>query len=163
MELYKISEQFSELNRLAQDGLIDKQTLEDTLEQVQADFETKAEAIIYIKKSLEARIAAFDAETARMDYISEQLGKQVNSLVDYLRDNMARINCDKIELPLFNITLKKPTKAVNIIDELKVPDSFWVTVPESKRVDKNLLSAALKVGEVEGAELVDGKRALIIK
>jgi hypothetical protein len=64
---------------------------------------------------------------------------------------------------LFKLTLKAATKKTKVLDESKIPSEFFVTIPESKQLDKRALLAALKLGEIEGAELEDGKRALTIR
>lgn len=76
---------------------------------------------------------------------------------------MQASNQEKIDLGLFKLTLKKPTKQLGEIDESKINDKYFIVVPEIKKLDKRLLLSEAKLEEIDGVELVDSKRALLIK
>jgi hypothetical protein len=84
-------------------------------------------------------------------------------LKEYLKHNMIDTGISKIDCPLFKITLRKTTKIVEVDDETELDAKYKVIVPESYSVDKRLLLADLKIGDVTGARLVDGKQGLLIK
>lgn len=163
MKLYEITEEFKVLKSLYDNGEIDAQTLSDTLEGVQASFEDKLRNCMMVRQSLVMEQTGVENEITRLKSLLDANKKQVDSLDDYIKFNMTEAQQDKLDLGIFKLTLRAPVKAVNVIDESKIPLQFWRVIPESKTVDKNALSAALKLGAVEGAEFVDGKRALIIK
>lgn len=163
MKLYEITEEFKALAALYENGEIDAQTLADTLQGVKASFEDKVRNCMMVRQSLVMEQTGVENEITRLKSLLDANKKQVDSLDDYIKFNMTEAQQDKLDLGIFKLTLRAPVKAVNVIDESKIPLQFWRVIPESKTVDKNALSAALKLGAVEGAEFVDGKRALIIK
>jgi len=69
---------------------------------------------------------------------------------------------EKIECPLFQISIKKNPPAVEVFDTINLPAEYMV-VPEPKPLiaqpDKKRLAADLKAGkEITGARLVQGVR-----
>ena len=163
MKLYQLTEEFKALNALYENGEIDAQVLADTLEGVQASFADKVRNCMMVRQSLAMEQSGIENEIARLKALLDANKKQVDSIDEYIKINMVESQQDKLDLGIFKLTLRAPVKAVNVIDESKIPSQFWRVIPEAKVVDKSALSAALKLGEIEGAELVDGKRALIIK
>lgn len=163
MKLYQITEEFKALNSLYENGEIDAETLADTLAGVSASFEDKVRNCLMIRAEMEKDAQGIQAEIDRLKKLQSSNDKSIENLENYIKHNMASFGNDKLDLGMFKVTLRAPTKAVSVVDESKIPAQFWRVIPESKAVDKNALSAALKLGEVEGAELIEGKRALIIK
>lgn len=164
MKLYEMANNFQHVLQLAEAGGLDEKTVKDTLESISGEFSDKSRNCMMIVRQLESDGAGIKAEIDRLKSLQEQNSKAVESLKDYIKFGMESVGSDKLDLGIFKLTLKKPTKAVEITDESKIPDSFWRIIPETKSVDKSELSAALKSGEViDGAKLVDGKRALLIK
>ena len=70
---------------------------------------------------------------------------------------------DKVDLGIFKLTLKKASLKLGSIDESKIPESCLIIVPESKKLDKRMLLSMVKNEAIEGIELVETERALIIK
>lgn len=163
MKLYELSEAFHNVSELFNDGMIDQQAFTDTIEQIEIDLEEKIKNCVMMYKQHQANIQMLNTEIERLGALATKEEHAAEWLENYIAQSMLKTNKDRFDLGLFKLTLKQPTKKTNIIDESKIPSDFWVTIPESKRVDKSALLAALKLGEVEWAELVDGKRALIIK
>ena len=84
---------------------------------------------------------------------------------NYLKLNMEQAGIDKIECPLFQITIRKNPPSVDVFDDKQIPAEYWVT-PEPKppvaAISKTLLSNAIKAGaEVPGARLVQGTKLVI--
>lgn len=164
MRLYEIANEFKGLMQLAEDGELSPEAIADTLEALTCEFEEKAKALIIIKKQIEAQASAFKDEIDRMQNLKKLCEKQSDDIEEYLRVNMVAIKADKFDLGLFKVTLRKATQAVEVIDESKIPSQYWRVIPESKAVDKSLIATDLKAEkEIEGARLIDGKRALLIK
>jgi len=163
MKLYELSEAFHNVSELFNDGFIDQKAFTDTIEQIEIDIEEKVKNCVIMLRRHDANLNLINSEIERLQCLARREEENFGWLEQYISNSMLKTNKDKFDLGLFKLTLKQPTKKTNIIDESKIPNDFWVTVPETKRLDKSALLAALKLGEVEGAELVDGKRALIIK
>lgn len=163
MKLYEISQEFLNLQSLLESGEIDQDTFNDTIEAIDCAFEDKARNCMMIKRQLEADSESIKAEIERLSVLKKSAEASAERITDYLRDNMATTGKDKLDLGLFKLTLRQPTKKLDVLDESLIPAEYWVVVPETKRVDKAGLTAALKLGEIEGARLIDGERALLIK
>ena len=163
MKLYEISEQFRELERLADDGGEGfDEALSDTMDLIEGDFADKAQAVLLVAKSSVQHIPAIDAEIKRLQDLKASALSKEKSLRDYLRVNMEKTGIDKIECPLFKIALAKPTKSVMVTDEEKVP-AIYKNIITTTRVDKAAVKKALNNGPVDGAKLVESTRRLIIK
>ena len=163
MKLYEISNDYQGLLALAEDGELTQEAIADTLEALDVAFEDKARNCVMVLKEIEAGASTAKTEMERMKSLADTRQKQADRLKEYISENMKSIGKDKLDLGIFTLTLKKPTKVAEIDDEAKIPKDYWVEVPATERLDKQALLDALKAGPVEGASLKDGKRALLIK
>lgn len=164
MKLYEIANNYQQVLQLAEAGELDEQTAKDTLESISGEFSEKAKNCMMIVRQLESDSAGIKAEIDRLKLLQDQTNKASESLKDYIKLGMESVGSDKLDLGIFKLTLKAPTKAVDIVDANLIPNEYWRVVPETKAVDKSLLSTMMKNGkEIPGAKLIDGKRALLIK
>lgn len=164
MKLYEIANNYQQVLQLAESGELDEQTAKDTLESISGEFTDKARNCMMIVRQLESDSAGIKAEIDRLKSLQAQTDKAAESLKDYIKFGMESVGSDKLDLGIFKLTLKAASKAVEIFDESALPQDYFVVVPETKKPDKTLISKAIKDGfEVPGAQLIDGKRALLIK
>lgn len=163
MRLYEIRDEYLGLLSLAEDGELSHEAIADTVEALDYEFEDKARNCIMVMKELEAGAETARAEMERLKALAENRKKQAERVKEYVSANMQAINKDKMDLGIFSLTLKKPTKVAEVLDESKIPEAYFVEIPATKKLDKRSLLADLKSGPVNGAELKDGKRALLIK
>lgn len=164
MKLYEIANSYQQVLQMAETGELDEQTAKDTLESIGGEFSEKAKNCMMIVRQLESDSAGIKAEIDRLKALQNQSEKAAESLKNYIKFGMESVGADKLDLGIFKLTLKAPTKSVEIFDESVLPQDYFVVVPETKRPDKTLISKAIKDGfDVSGAKLVDGKRALLIK
>jgi hypothetical protein len=137
--------------------------LADTLESIQGEFEDKGIALGSVVQNIEAEIDALKAHKATIDQKIKTRTNKIAWLKNYLRENMTASGINKIECPLFSVTMRKPSKTVVVDDEDLVPDDYMsvkvVTAP-----DKKAIAAALKEGEeIPGCRLAEGQAGIIIK
>lgn len=164
LRLYEIAGQYRQLAETLADGDFDMQTIADTIEAsgIVDALQDKAQGVELVARAAVAYVPAIDAEIARLQALKERRQKIAQGLRDYLRVNMETAGIDKIECPLFRLTLKKNPPAVEVLDERQVPSQFWVTPPPKvpePRIDKKAIAAAIKAGEeVPGAKLVQANR-----
>jgi hypothetical protein len=164
LKLYEISGQYRALaERLATLDL-DAETVADTIEAsgLTDALQEKAQGVELVARAAEIHCPAIDAEIERLQALKARRQKIAQGLRDYLRHNMEAAGIDRIECPLFCLTIKKNPPAVEVLDERQVPAGFWVTpppkVPEA-RIDKKAVAAAIKAGqEVPGCRLSQGSR-----
>lgn len=163
MKLYELTAQVKGLQRLMEDGEMDEQTLQDTLEGLEGDLQVKADGLLAYVSNLGSDVAAIDAEINRLQARRNAISNHQESLREYLRFNMEQSGIDKITCPLFTITLRKAPDVVVIESEDLIPAMYKETV-ETVKISKEAIKRHLKEGiHVPGARLGDGKRGLLIK
>jgi hypothetical protein len=164
LKLYEISGQYRALAERLADLDLDAQTVADTIEAsgLTDALQEKAQGVELVARAAEMHFPAIDAEIARLQALKERRAKIAAGLREYLRTQMEFAGIERIECPLFLLTVKKNPPAVEVLEETQVPAAFWVTpppkVPEA-RIDKKAIAAALKAGQdVPGARLVQHTR-----
>jgi len=161
--LYKLTDQMQELSNVLADCENMEQAITDTMEGLELEFNQKAENILFLTRNLDSGITALDDEIKRLQARKKVISNKQDSLKEYLRSNMDKLDINKIECPLFSITLKKAGKIVIIDDINELPAGLKVATT-TITCNKNDVKKALIDGQkVDGAHLEDGKRALMIK
>lgn len=162
--LYVLTNEYLALAEKLADGDFDAQTIADTIEAsgITDELAIKAQGIEFVARGAEAHHPVIDAEIARLQALKASRDKVAAGLREYLKDNMERAGIDKIECPLFKLSIKKNPPSVEIIDQLSLPAEYWRT-PEPKppvaAPDKAAIKTALQTGkEVMGAKLTQGTR-----
>jgi len=161
-QLHKLSHEMEKVKGLLGDG-VPAEAINDTLEGLDLEFKDKAEKMLFLVSNMQSDVDQIDKEIERLTDKKRVVNNNQNQLKEYLRSNMEATGIDKIECPLFRITLKKALKVVVIDDQDDLDDEF-IKVDTEITADKKAIAAAIKEGrEVIGAHLEDGKRALLIK
>lgn len=163
MRLYDIAQEYAQLLQMVDVGQLTQEMVADTLESIGAEFDDKARNCMMIVRQMQSDSAGVSAEIDRLKALQKSIDSSADNLLDYIKAGMLSTGKDKLDLGLFKLTLRQPTKAVSVIDESLIPEAFFRIIPESKAVDKTALASALKLGAVDGAVLVDGKRSLMVK
>jgi hypothetical protein len=164
MSLYKISEDFRNLMMQIDEceGEIDEQK-EVLLVQLACALDSKVDCCVEWLRKLEAEAEEASQRVKELKQIEDQKEKAIESYKLYLSRCMKMISKDKLKGSLHSMTLRKPSKKVEITDENKIPMQF-VAVKEVVSISKTAIKKALDAGEtVEGAQLVDGVESLICK
>ena len=164
---YDLAGQYRQLAERLSDMDMDAQTIADTIEAsgLVDDIQTKAQGVLMVAQGFEMHNAAIDTEIARLQALKAQRIKKAQGLQDYLLTNMQAAGIEKIECPLFKISIRKNPPAVEIIDQSEIPAELMVT-PEPKPVvaapDKAAIKKLLTAGSVvPGAQLTQGVRLVI--
>ena len=165
--LYEISKDFMELQKAAESAEEVDETmmlaLQDTMEAVQLSFEEKAQNVVSVMRNVSTDIAAIDDEIQRLQAKRTTIKNKEDWFRDYLRKNMEKTGINKIECPLFTITLSKATQSVEITDDKQLPDDL-IDIETKIKPNKPAIKKLLQQGEeVPGAALKDSQRRLIIK
>lgn len=161
-QLYKLSEEMTHVKALLDEG-VPPEAVADTLEGMALEFNDKAEKMLYLINNIKSDESQIDAEIERLKENKRLIANKQNQLIEYLRENMEKSGIDKIECPLFKITLRKASQIV-VIDNIDDLSDEFVKVETTVSADKNAIKAAIKEGrEVLGAHIDYGKRGLMIK
>lgn len=163
--LFALTNQYLQLADTLAAGDFDLATIHDTIEAsgITDDIAQKAQGLEYVARSAEAYLPAIDAEIARLQTLKAHRVKVADGLRQYLLGNMQRMQIERIDCPMFAISIRKNPPSVDIFDQLQIPTGYMVTpLPPPDKPDKTLIKDALKAGkDVPGARLVQGVRLAI--
>jgi len=158
--LYKLTEEYRELENMD----LDEQTLADTLESLEGEFDAKADAICHVLANLQAKRSAIIDELSRLEEREGNVSVKIDRLKEYLRESMEKLGKKKIESAKFTISCVAGRDKVNVLDAVQIDDRYFDVIPESVKLDKRKILADLKEGyELEGVELIKSKSSLRIK
>lgn len=161
--LYQLTNQYLALAEKLADGDFDLQTIADTIEAsgITDELAVKAQGIEYVARGALAHHAAIDAEITRLQALKTQRDKVALGLRDYLKINMERAGIQRIDCPLFSISIRKNPPAVEL-DPFSLPAEYWITPepkPPTPQPNKSKIKAALAAGvDVIGARLTQSTR-----
>ena len=147
--LYEMTSNAHVLYDLLTSGEIDEQTFNDTLEAMGT--EEKLESYCKVIRQLEADAEVLKSEKDRIakkqKSVENSIARMKTAIVNFLYAQ----NTEKTSAGIFTVAISK-SKAVNVVDESKVPVRFLVE--QAPKVDKKAIMELLKNGEtVEGCEL----------
>ena len=149
MTLYEMTEQATALYELLQNDEIDEQAVADTLEAIGAD--DKLETYCKLIRQYEADKEAVKSEIDRLKAKKEAAENAVERLKNGIIEFMAATDITKADIGLFKLSVTE-SKAVDIIDESKIPQKF--KIPQPDKIDKAGIREILKNGgSVEGTQL----------
>jgi hypothetical protein len=130
------------------------------IEDLNAQFETKAESIACYIKNLSAFSVDLKTAEESMKARRQATDKKVDALKKYLTECLNTAGKDKVETVNAKISFRAST-AVQIADESALPSEFLKVVTETKP-DKTLIKKAITDGrEVPGASLIQNRNIQI--
>lgn len=135
----------------------------DTLESLGGDLEEKTQNVVAFVRNLESTAEAIKDAEQKMAERRKAIENRAASLKRYVLDAMIHNGIQKIECPLFRISIAKNPPSVEIYDERQVPVQYMTDPPPPPpQIDKKLIAQALKDGfDVPGARLAQGVRLAI--
>lgn len=151
MKLYEITGEILELLMMAEDLELDQKMIRDTMEGLDFEFEEKAEAYAKVVKTLEMDIAGLDEEIQRMTKRKATIKNNIDRLKKSLENAMIATGKRKFKTALFGFGIQKNPPRLNVLDESKIPEEFWIE--QQPKLDKKAALAYVKENEVDWAEL----------
>ena len=151
MKLYEITGEILELLMMAEDSDLDQKMIQDTMEGLDFEFEEKAEAYAKIIKTMEMDIAGLDEEIQRMTKRKATIKNNIDRLKRSLEGAMIATGKRKFKTPLFGFGIQKNPPSLNVLDESKIPEEFWIE--QQPKLDKKAALSYVKENEVDWAEL----------
>ena len=149
MNIFEMTVAANQLYDLLTSGEIDEQTFNDTLQAMGT--EEKLESYCKVIRQLEADAAMLKAEKERIDKKIKVSENAVNRMKKAVMDFMKASGSTKSTAGTFTVALST-SKAVNILDESKIPVRFLVE--QEPKIDKSAIRQELMSGaEIEGCEL----------
>lgn len=163
LTLYEIAQEYrSDLDKLAELDL-DDQTLTDTLDGMSGALEVKAQSVACFIRNLEATAAQIKDAEASMAARRKALENKAARVKDYLLASMMVAGVQKVECPLFKLSVQDNPAAVEVYQPELVPEQFMrQPEPPPPAIDKTAIKEAIKAGQdVPGCRLTQGKRLAI--
>ena len=149
MFLYEMTVATKQLYELLANEEIDEQTVADTLEAM--GVEEKLEGYCQVIRQYEAEKEMLKAEKERIEKKIKITDNAINRMKKAVIEFMKVSGSTKSTAGTFTVALST-SKAVNILDENKIPIRFLVE--QAPKIDKSSIRAELLSGaEIEGCEL----------
>lgn len=153
MTLREISGELVELKNMLDGDEEDKQVIEDTIDSVMYDFETKTDGYGTVIKELESDVLMLAMEIKRLTDKKKMIEGNIKRMKTAIRENMESIAAKKITGELFTFSIKKnPPKLPEFIPVDVVPADCWRQ--KDPEIDRNKLKDRVKSGEVKGIKLI---------
>lgn len=143
---------------------LDEETLNDTLDSISSDFESKALNVSAFFQNVEADIEAMKKAEKNIAERRKAKENKVKRLREYLLNNMIETGITKIECPEFCVSVRKGSKDSVVVYEGDPKKLEGDCVKVTYTPNKTEIKKRLKAGEViEGASLKDGAPSLMVK
>ena len=154
MKLHEIT---TAINTLIDVVECDEETLQDTLEALEGEFDDKIQYLI--QKALECDSSAdiCKAEAERIASRKKAFENRAKRIRDFIQYQMTLVNKPKLNYPLYTVYIQNNPPKVNVADETLIPSLYWIEKVE-KSLDKKSILELLKTGiEVPGCSMEQGQ------
>lgn len=149
-KLYELAEHYNNLLDLINNEDVPKELLEKSLNELDEQFEVKAENVAKLIKSLEVDVNGYKEEEKRMSTQRKYLENKISNLKEYLDSSMKSLDKQKIKGKVFTLSLQKNPPSVEISDFKSIDNKYLI--PQEPTVDKKAILEDLKNNiEVQGA------------
>ena len=152
--LYELSEKYLDLLD-ACEGEIESGEIENALNAVESDIETKVSNGIALIQTLKRRAESYDAEITRLEKLKKAAENNAARIKTYYLDNLRYIGKLKVATSKGTMSVVKSggKRPLKIDNEDLIPLEFKKTICNTV-IDKDTLQDALEQGEViDGAHL----------
>jgi aconitase B len=163
--LYELTKQQLELKTKLQSINFDEETINDTLEGNSSELQEKIENYGFVIRDRLSFVEAMDAEIKRMTERRDAELKRIDHTKEWLLSSMIVLEIDKIECPIFTISVQNNPPSVEIYNDKLIPDCF-MKIPEPKPIipapDKVKMLKHMKEGwDIDGCKMIQKKRLVI--
>lgn len=162
--IYEITNDYLQIMAMLEDSDLDPQTLADTMEGIEGEFEIKAENYAKVMKNLEGDILAIKTEIDRLTSKKKALENNIKNMKSTLQTAMETTGKTKFKTELFSFNIQKsaPAVVIDLEDMSKLPSQF--IKQRDIEADKTAIKEALKRGEnLDGIAHFEQSESLRIK
>ena len=127
MNLYEITGNLLALQNIMESDELDDETLVDTLEAVEGEYEIKLENYCKVIKNLEADITAIKNESTRLNDKRKSLEKNIDRLKAAMFESMKTTGTSKVKGQIFTLSIQKNGGKAPVIvdvDTAELPDEL---------------------------------------
>ena len=160
VKLYEVANDYA---KLSNDDSFTQEEIQDTLDAIEGEFGDKVGNILAMIKNMQSDVEAYKAESDSLLRRARITASKIDSMKQYIVSSMESAGLKKLSAGVQSVTLRAPSKKVNIIDPEKLPielKEFETVIKPMTMEIKHLLNSGQ---EVPGAEIVTGKASLLIK
>ena len=144
--IYEISTNLMQIMDMMDDPELDPQTLGDTFEAIEGEFEEKADAYARIMKNLEGDVAALKNEIQRLSDKKATIENNIKRMKQALQIAMEMTGKVKFKTDLFSFGIQKNTSSVVIDTDINNLDPKFLKFREPE-VNKTAIKEAIQNGE----------------
>ena len=135
--------------------------LQDTLDSIEADMNTKVDNTVGLIRSVEADTDAIDKEIKRLQALKKQKNNFIGRLKQHLQDALEVQQKDNYRTSTNYIYKRNNQPSVNITNEALIGKAY--RIPQPDKYDKKAMKEDILAGaDIEGAELVSST-SLVVK
>lgn len=157
MKLYELSTDLVKLRDLEE---VDSKEIISIIE---TEISKEGKGIIQVIKSIESDVDVIKNEIDRLTKIKKVKENNIKKLRESTKYCMERMDMKKIETPLGNLSIRKGTSVLKIVDEDKLPDKY-LEIIQTYKINKDMIKSDLKEGiQIEGAYMTEPGTTLVIK
>ena len=155
--IFDISERYLNIINLLSDDFVEPEVIEEALANINDEFETKADNIVYVLRTLQADVEVLKHEEERLAKRRKAIDNNINNLKSNLEAMMRYTGKTKFKTTLNSFAIQKSKASVQVIDESLVPDTYK-TYEQVCKVDKTAIYNDIKAGaEISGIELKENE------
>lgn len=162
--LYNLTTELSILEEvLAEQEVENPEDLAKKQEQLFSLIQSKTDACVGYAQSLDDYAALISSKRKELGVLQSQIESKREKYESYVKQCLERLGVKKLSGNMSSMTIRKPTKIVNITNTNEIPSEF-LKIVESVDIDKKAIKETLTNGvDVPGAELIDGKSSINFK
>ena len=156
--LYSLTGQYLELAHKLSNLDLDSETVADTIEAsgLPDDIAMKAQGIEMVCRETVKDLPAIDAEIKRLQALKAHRVAVSDGLKAYLKRSMEAMGIEKIQCPLFTVSIRQNPASVEVFEESMVPNEYMVA---KYSASKTKIKEALVAGvDVPGARMAKTTR-----
>lgn len=158
--LYNLSTQHRQLLNMLDEGY-SIEDLQDTLDSIETDMNTKVDNTVGLIRSIEADTDAIDKEIKRLQALKKQKNNFISRLKQHLQDALEVQQRDNYRTSINYIYKRNNQPSLNITNEALIDKAYRIPQPDG--YDKKAMKEDILAGaDVEGAELVNST-SLVVK
>lgn len=158
--LYNLSTQHRQLLNMLDEGY-SIEDLQDTLDSIEADMNTKVDNTVGLIRSIEADTDAIDKEIKRLQALKKQKNNFISRLKQHLQDALEVQQRDNYRTSINYIYKRNNQPSLNITNEALIDKAY--RIPQPDKYDRKAMKEDILAGaDVEGAELVSST-SLVVK
>lgn len=162
--IYEITNDYLQIMAMLEDSDLDPQTLADTMEGIEGEFEIKAENYAKVMKNLEGDILAIKTEIDRLTAKKKALENNIKNMKSTLQTAMETTGKTKFKTELFSFSVRNNAPKVVMDEEYleNVPERFLKY--SDPTINRSAIKEAIQNGEdLEGLAHLEQSTSLSIR